>query len=144
MADKEKYMIKIQGRLIEVSEDVYYAYFRMERHERWQEEKKQEHEVVSYDALDNGETVGAEAVPDLTSPSMEELAIAKELNNRLHHAVEALPKAERELIRAIYFEGQTEEDYGKRTGMSQTGISYRRRKILSKLKIFLNIMGSFC
>lgn len=144
MADKEKYMIKIQGRLIEVSEDVYYAYFRMERQERWQEEKKQVHEVVSYDALDNGETIGAEAIPDLTSPSMEELAIAKELNNRLHHAVEALPKAERELIQAIYFEGQTEEDYGKRTGMSQTGISYRRRKILSKLKLFLDIMGSFC
>ena len=41
MADKEKYMIKIQGKLIEVSEDVYYAYFRMERQERTQEEKKQ-------------------------------------------------------------------------------------------------------
>ena len=144
MADKEKYIIKIQGKLIEVTPDVYHAYFRMERQERWQEEKKQEHDVVSYDALDNGETVGAEAVPDLTSPSMEELAIAKELNNRLHHAVEALPKTERELIRAIYFEGQTEADYGKRTGMSQTGISYRRRKILSKLKLFLDIMGSFC
>ena len=48
MADKEKYLIKIQGKLIEVSEDVYYAYFRMERQERWQEEKKQEHDVVSY------------------------------------------------------------------------------------------------
>ena len=144
MADKEKYMIKIQGKLIEVSEDVYYAYFRMERQERWQDEKKQEHEVMSYDALDNSETTGAEAVQDMATPSMEELAIAKELNERLHHAVAALPKAERELIRVIYFEGQTEEDYGKRTGMSQTGISYRRRKILSKLKMFLDIMGSFC
>lgn len=143
MADKEKYMIKIQGRLIEVSEDVYYAYFRMERQERWQEEKKQEHEVLSYDALDNGETTGAEAIQDMATPSMEELAIAKELNDRLHHAVAALPKAERDLIRAIYFEGQTEEDYGKMTGMSQTGISYRRRKILSKLKMFLGFMGSF-
>ena len=26
MADKEKYLIKIQGKLIEVSEDIYYAY----------------------------------------------------------------------------------------------------------------------
>ena len=144
MADKEKYMIKIQGNLIEVSEDVYYAYFRMERQERWQEEKKQEHEVVSYDALDDGETVGAEAIPDMSAPSMEELAIANELNERLHHAVAALPKAERDLIRAIYFDGQTEEDFGKRTGMSQTGVSYRRRKILSKLKMFLDFMGSFC
>ncbi len=116
----------------------------MERQERWQEEKKQEHEVVSYDALDNGETVGAEAVPDLTSPSMEDMAIAKDLNDRLHHAVAALPKAERDLIRAIYFEGMTEKDYAETTGMSQTGVSYRRRKILSKLKLFLGIMGSFC
>ena len=144
MADKEKYVIKIQGKLIEVSADVYYAYFRMERRERWQEEKKQEHEVVSYDAMDTEETVGAEAIQDMSSPSMEELAIAKELNERLHHAVAALPKAERDLIRAIYFEGLTEEDYGKKTGLSQTGISYRRRKILSKLKMFLDFMGSFC
>ena len=144
MADKEKYMIKIQGKLIEVTEDVYYAYFRMERQERWQEEKKQEHEVVSYDALDNGEMNGVEAIQDMATPSMDELAIAKELNERLHHAVAALPKEERDLIRSIYFEGQTEEDYGKMTGMSQTGISYRRRKILSKLKLFLDFMGSFC
>ena len=144
MADKEKYVIKIQGELIEVSEDVYYAYFRMERQERWQEEKKQEHGVVSYDALDNGETVGAEAVPDLISPSLEDTAIEMELHNRLHHAVEVLPKAERELIQAIYFEGLTEKEYAQRYGMSQTGVSYRRRKILSKLKMFLDIMGCFC
>ena len=144
MADKEKYVIKIQGKLIEVSEDVYYAYFRMERQERWQEEKKQEHGVVSYDALDNGETVGAEAVPDLISPSLEDLAIETELHNRLHHALEALPRAERELIQAIYFEGLTEKEYAQRSGMSQTGVSYRRRKILSKLKLFLGIMGCFC
>jgi len=38
----------------------------------------------------------------------------------------------------------TEKDYAKAVGMSQTGVSYRRRKILSKLKLFLDIMGSFC
>lgn len=144
MADKEKYMIKIQGDLIEVSEDVYYAYFRMERQERWQEQKKQEHDVVSYDALDNGETVGAENMADRVAPSMEELAMTRELHDRLNHAVEALPKADRELIRAIYYDGQTEKEYAETVGMSQTGISYRRRKILSKLKMFLGIMGSFC
>lgn len=144
MADKEKYMINIQGDLIEVSEDVYYAYFRMERQERWQEQKKQEHDVVSYDALDNGETVGAENMADRVAPSMEELAMTRELHDRLNHAVEALPKADRELIRAIYYDGQTEKEYAETVGMSQTGISYRRRKILSKLKMFLGIMGSFC
>lgn len=75
MADKEKYMIKIQGRLIEVSEDVYYAYFRMERQERWQEEKKQEHEVVSCDAIDTEETVGAEVIQDMSTPAWKILRL---------------------------------------------------------------------
>ena len=143
MADKEKYTINIQGKLIEVSEDVYYAYFRMERKERWQEQKKQEHGVVSYDALDNGEMVGAENVADLNIPSMEDLAIAKELNDRLHHAIAALPKAERELIQAIYYEGMSEREYAKKRGISQMGANKQRRKILSKLKMFLDFMGSF-
>ena len=28
-------MIKVGGKLVEVTPDVYYAYFRMERQERW-------------------------------------------------------------------------------------------------------------
>lgn len=143
MADKEKYMIKIQGDLIEVSEDVYYAYFRMDRQERWQEEKKQDHDVVSYDALDNGETVGAEAIQDMNSPGMEELVIANELKERLHNVVAALPKPERELIQAIYFEDIPVSDYAKRVGLSHRGINKQRKRILSKLKMLLDIMGSF-
>ena len=139
MADKEKYLIRLQGKVIEVSEDVYYAYFQMERQERTQDEKHQRNHVVSYDALDNGETVGAEAFADLEAPSMEELVIAKELRKRLHYAIEALPRVERELIRAIYFKGKTESAYAKHTGMSQTGVSYRRRMILSKLKLFFDM-----
>lgn len=40
MAEKEVYIIKVEGELVEVSPEVYYAYFRMERQERGQEEKK--------------------------------------------------------------------------------------------------------
>lgn len=143
MEKKEKYVIKIQGKLVEVSPDIYYAYYQLERQERWQEEKKQEHDVVSYDALDNGETVGAEAVPDLTSPSIEELTIANELRDRVRNAVAALPREDRELIQAIYYEGLTERQYANRHGFSQNKAFKRRRKILSKLKMFLDIMGSF-
>ena len=143
MADKEKYMIKVEGKLVEVTPDVYYAYFRMERQERWQEEKQQGHAVMSYDALDDGETVGVEVVPDLTTPSMEEAVMTREIHEKLHRAVDALPKAERELIQAIYFGVFTEKEYAVSSGLSQQGVSYRLRKILSKLRIFMNFMGSF-
>ena len=143
MADKEKYMIKVEGKLVEVTPDVYYAYFRMERQERWQEEKQQGHAVVSYDALDDGETVGVEVVPDLTTPSMEEAVMTREIHEKLHRALDALPKAERELIQAIYFDGFTEKEYAVSSGLSQQGVSYRLRKILSKLRIFMDFIGSF-
>ena len=128
MADKEKYMIKVEGKLVEVSSEVYYAYFRMERQERWQEEKQQGHAVVSYDALDDGETVGMEAVPDLSSPSLEEMAISQDINTRLHHAIAALPRAERELIQAIYFEGMSERDYAKKRESAKGGLTNSAEK----------------
>ena len=143
MADKEKYMIKVEGKLVEVTPDVYYAYFRMERQERGQEEKKKRNEVMSYDALDDGDMVCMGNIADLTSPSVEEAAMTREIHEKLHHAVDALPKAERELIRAIYFDGLTTREYAKLSGISQTGVSYRLRKILSKLKSFMNFMASF-
>ena len=98
---------------------------------------------MSYDALDDGETVGVEVVPDLTTPSMEEAMMTREIHEKLHRAVDALPKAERELIQAIYFDGFTEKEYAVSSGLSQQGVSYRLRKILSKLRIFMNFMGSF-
>ena len=136
-------MIKVEGKLVEVTPDVYYAYFRMERQERWQEEKQQGHAVMSYDALDDGETVGVEVVPDLTTPSMEEAVMAREIHEKLHRALDALPKAERELIQAIYFDGFTEKEYAVSSGLSQHGVSYRLRKVLSKLRIFIDFIGSF-
>lgn len=143
MADKEKYVIKVEGKMIEVSQDVYYAYFRMERQERWQEEKRKKHNILSYDALDTSETVGEDTIADMVSPSVEEITIANDIRNRLHHAVAALPKAERELIQAIYFDGVSEREYAVLRGITQTGVNKQRRKILSKMKSFLNLMGSF-
>ncbi len=119
MAEKDKYIIKVEGKLVEVTPDVYYAYFRMERQERWQEEKLQGHDVVSYDALDNTEMVGVEVLPDLRLPSMEEVVMTREIYDKLHRAVDALPREERNLIRAIYFEGKSEREYAKILGISQ-------------------------
>lgn len=143
MANKEKYMIKVEGNLVEVTPEVYYAYFRMERQERGQEEKKRRNAVASYDALDNGETVGLEGIGDVTAPSMEESIITQELHEKLHNAVEALPRAERELIKAIYFDGLTESEYARISGKTQQIVSYKRKKILPKLKAFMEFMGSF-
>lgn len=142
MAEKEKYIINIQGELVEVSPDIYQLYFRLERQERTLEEKVQRHEV-SYDALDTDETVGMEAFAD-DAPTPEEQAITQEIYDRLHRAIDALPKAERELIKAIYFDDIKPEDYAKSIGMTVRGVNKRRAKSLLRIKKFCNLLGSFC
>ena len=141
MAEKEKYLINIQGQLIEVSPDVYYVYFRMRRQEQWQEEKKKEHKVLSYDALDTGESQGIENIEDTTAPTMEEIVSARELRDRVRNAIALLPKAERELIQAIYYNELSEREVAAREGVSQNKINKQRQKILSKLKLILDISG---
>ena len=143
MADKDKYSNKIQGKMVDVSEDVYYAYFRMERQERWQEEKKEAHKVLSYDALDNQEMLGIENVVDVTAPTLEEIVEAHELREMVRHAVELLLKVERELIRDIYYEELPERDVAEAKGVSQNKVFKQRQKALAKLKMLLEITRIF-
>lgn len=144
MADKEKFFIPIEGKLIEVEENVYVAYYRMGRRERYLVEQDQSNGVTSYDALDTESRIGIEALKEAATQSMEDLALTKELYNRLHRVINALPRAERELIQALYFDRLTEESYGRKVKLSQSGVSRRHKKTLSKMKKLLDFMGSFC
>lgn len=143
MADKEKYFIPIEGKLIEVEKNVYLAYYKMDRRERYIEEKDREHGVVSYHAIKGSGIDGEAGLMDTQTESMEDLTLANELQNQLHRCIAALPRAERELIHAIYFEGLTEDAYAQKAKLTQSGVSRKRKKTLSKLKMFLDIMGSF-
>lgn len=142
MADKEKYFIPIEGKLIEVEENVYVAYYKMDRRERYLEERDRDNGVVSYNTIDSQGIDGESGLQDVVTETMETIALANELRNQLHRCIAALPRAERELIYAIYFEGMTEAEYASKAKMTQSGISRRRKKTLSKLKKLLNIMGS--
>jgi len=143
MADKEKYFIPIEGRLIEVEENVYIAYYKMGRRERYLEERDKDNGVLSYDALDQNGMVGLEMFEDPAVHSLEDMALAKELIEQLHRCIDMLPRAERELIQAIYFDGLNDSEYARKSKVSQSGVSRRHKKILSKLRILMKFLTSF-
>lgn len=138
MADKKQFFIPIEGKLIEVEENVYIAYYKMGRRERYLVERDQKNGVLSYDALDQDGIIGQEMMNDPEADSLEELVMAKELKSKLHLCIEMLSKSERELIQAIYFDGMSDTEYSKRIRKSQQTVSYRRKKVLSKLKRLMN------
>ena len=143
MADKENYYIPVEGKLVEVEETVYTAYYKMSRRERYLEERDQENGVMSYDALDHNGMVGQEAFQDREAGTLEDMALAKELLEQLHRCIQMLPKAERDLIQAIYFDGMSDREYANKIGKSQPAVSRRHKKTLSKLKMLLGFIGCF-
>jgi len=143
MADKERYYIPVDGTLVEVGEPVYKAYYKMDRRERYLEEQDESNGVLSYDALDNGEIVGEAIFDDPTAISMEDSLLANEMVTQLHRCIAMLPKSERELIFAIYFDGTTESEYAERAKMSQAAVNKKRKKTLSKIKMLWNFLESY-
>ena len=137
MAEK-KYYIRVPEALVEVSEDVYKAFWKMDRHARTLEEKDARNHVFSYDAFDTDETLGAEMFADQNASNIEEQVIADMMTSELKRCIALLPEEDQKLIQAIYYDGLSEAAAGKRLGISQSRISKKKDRILQKLQKFIN------
>lgn len=134
MAERGKYYIKVQDQLVEVSHETYQTYYSIERHRYTLEEKDTRNGRVLYSALDTKEILGEEMLTDKTAPSVEEIVISRQLCERLHQCLELLPKGERKLIHALYFEGKSERQLAKQTHIPRMTIHDRKEKTLRKLR----------
>ena len=74
-----------------------------------------------------------------TAHSPEEIAVHNDELDRLHRAMEMLDSEEYELIHALYYEGISEATLAQLAGITQQGISWRLKKILAKIKKFMEI-----
>ena len=74
-----------------------------------------------------------------TSESVEDQVLRHEANRHLWCALEKLEEAERELILAYYYSGLTERECAEKIGITQPSVNAQRRRILKKLKRFLEI-----
>lgn len=134
MANREKYIIKIDDVQVEVTREVYDAYYSVERHLRTLDEKDERNGTVPYSKLDTKETLGVEMLRDLTAEPVEDEALLRILSERLHQCLSHLPVSDQKLIRAIYFNNLSEREYARQIGLSQKGVNKRKHKILKKLR----------
>lgn len=134
MTNREKYIIKIGDALVEVTREVYDAYYSVERHVRTLDEKDERNGTVQYSNLDTKEILGVEMLRDLTAEPVEDEALLRILAERLHQCLSLLPVSDQQLIQAIYFEELSEREYARQVGLSQKGVNKRKHKILKKLR----------
>lgn len=133
MAEK-KYLIKVQGQLVSVTEEVYLTYYRMKRRELHLKEKDIKHGVFHYSALDTKETNGEDAIPDLISSRVEDVVTDKLISEKLHQCLAQLSREEQELIFTLFFQNKSEHQMAAETGIPRMTINNRKKRILGRLK----------
>ncbi|MBE3592439.1 MAG: sigma-70 family RNA polymerase sigma factor [Thermoanaerobacter sp.] len=130
--DKE-YNIKLNGKLIPVTEEVYYAFKRPAWKERKRRQVRSEKELSLEAFADAGfEIPSSQALVD-------EIVEDKLLLDMLFRALSELTEDERFLINELFFNDKSEREVAKEIGRSKTGIHKQKEKILSKLRNLLKI-----
>lgn len=67
--------------------------------------------MQNYSALDTDETNGEDAIPDLSSPRVEDVVTDKLIAEKLHQCLTQLNKEEQELIFTLFFQNKSEHQF---------------------------------
>ncbi len=133
---RDKHFIRIGKQLIAVTEEVYQAYYSMQRHERYLEEKDAKHNVVHFSAWDTENLTGENLIRDEEVESVEDMAVRSVMVEKLRLYMTFLADEEAALLTALCIDGKTVRQYSAETGIPNMTIHGRKIKALSKLKIF--------
>lgn len=132
MAEKE-YFVFIEGTMVEVSREVYEAYYRSVNHSEYLDKMEKRKGKVLFSDLDSEGIIGEEMIPD-RSVNTEERAIMSVLADKLRYCITLLSEEDQALIHALYFLGFTEREYAKEVGLSQSAIHKRKQRSIKKLQ----------
>lgn len=132
MAEKE-FFIYMEGTLVEVSREVYEAYYRSANHSEYLDKMERHKGKVLFSDLDSEGIIGEEMIPD-QSVNIEERAIMSILADKLRYCITLLSEEDQALIHALYFLGFTEREYAEKMGLSQSAIHKRKQRTIKKLQ----------
>ena len=126
------YVVTVDGEDVEVTAEVYRAYSKADRRERYCEEREAGR-VLSFDGMTGVDGL-LSYLTDRHAESAEDTAIRSILAEKAIDAFQSLDEDERQLIQAVVIDGMTEQDYAAVIRLSQKGVNKRKKKILEKLK----------
>ena len=162
----KRFVLKIRGQEVEVSEEVYRAYVRPIRAEQRQKRRqwkcqklsetgghyvrcKERCENCPYYLAGNSALGNVSSLDNLVDCEVEiedresdleanyiERETQEEEYANLHAAIATLTRKEQRLINLIYFEGKTIDEVGAMLGVSHQAISKAKKKIIEKIRKF--------
>ena len=138
MSENKQFFIRVDGQLVPVTEEVYREYYRLNRHERYLEEKDAAHKLIHYAAFDTNHSTGEEEIPDEDAEDVADVVTRKLMVEMLHKCLDLLPGDERALMEMLFFSsggaGMTERECAVKLGISKTALHARKEKVFAKLR----------
>lgn len=165
--NNQKFVIKVSGKEVEVTEEVYRAYVRPIRAEQRRKRREWKCNILSengghyvrcnkncetcayyqsgHNAIGNKLSLEkmAEAGVDVEDPAqdVETLYIEKETKREdkaeLYKAISKLTKRQQEFVGLIFFEGKTQEDVARIYKVDKSAVSHAMGRIYNTLKKYL-------
>ena len=121
---------------MQVDEYTYKDYYKTRRRQKYLIEQAIKNGDISYDMLTtdecNGENILNSGIQDIS-----ETVIHKIMLDRLRGCLSFLSETDRQLLESIYFKEMSEREFSKISGIPQRTVNDRKRRILAKLKKYL-------
>jgi len=134
----DKRFIALHDMLMEVSESDYREFYRVRRRQKYIDEEASRIGLLSYHALDTDEMSGEEILVD-SSHFIEEQVSRKLDIEAMLQCFSKLNEADRKLLWALYFDGKSEQQLSKDTGVPRRTINYKKQRAITKLKKLLKL-----
>ena len=128
----KEYKIRVKNEIVTVSKEIYTAYYKMKRRERYIEEISIKNNL-SYDQLVELDYPIEQKMCD-QQLLVEDVIIEKIMLEKLMLALEKLTEHERLIINELFFNGKSERELADSMKLPRTTLQSRKNSIISKLK----------
>ena len=133
---KDKLFLPLYGMIMEVTESTYLEFYKLQRRQKYINERSRDNKDISYDSLTTDEFNGEDILVD-DGESVEDQAVRNVTAEEIRFIISLLKPADQELIQAMFFEGLSERQYAERCGVNRNAIHKRKVRILEELKKYL-------
>lgn len=137
MAEKKTYTLLVSRQRIGVSREVYKAYYIAYEQERYARKRARELERSLERFSEDG--INIEYQYAISQPSLEDQFLHEQMMEKMAAALDTLSESERILIDELFFNGKSERQLAVQIGIPRMTLCSRKKKILGKLKKYLEI-----
>ena len=131
----KKYYLFVNGKKIEVSEEIYKVYWQEKNHENYLKQIDKKNHLLLFSSLDQDGHFEGNVVDDKCD--LNKVIQTQIMIEAVRDAVSKLTDEEKEIIQRLYYDDETLRMLAKDKKISHPAMIKRRDKILSKLKDLL-------